>query len=70
MRPAQHFNRRAGAGRSEGSCLNIVVNGAKNDMNEILDSSFSSQLSVDSMMSMSVDDYEFSTWRRDASSEL
>jgi hypothetical protein len=36
-------------------------------MNEILDSSFTSQSSVDSMMSMSIDDAKFPPWRRDAS---
>jgi hypothetical protein len=39
-------------------------------MNEILDSSFSSQSNVDSMMSMSVDDDKFPPWRRDASPSL
>jgi hypothetical protein len=58
---------RKGRDRTFRSCLKFVVEGTKNDMNEILDSSFSSQLSVDSTMSMSVDDDKFPPWKRDAS---
>ena len=36
-------------------------------MHGILDSIFSSQLSADSTMSMSIDHYKFFSWRRDAS---
>jgi hypothetical protein len=56
-----------GRDRTFRSCLKFVVEGAENNMNEILDSSFSSQSSVDSMMSMSVDDDEFPPRRKDAS---
>jgi hypothetical protein len=49
------------------SCLKFVDEGAKNNMNEILDLNFSSQSCVDSTMSMSIDDDEFPPWRRDAS---